>query len=334
MIHVYIKKYLLESWYQIHPLRWLLSPISTLFRIAITLRQLCYKSKIFGRHSLPVPVIIIGNINIGGAGKTPLVIWLAQKLQKYGFKPGIISRGYGGISKRYPLLVSKDSDPKDVGDEPVIIARYIDCPIAVSPKRIEASTAVIKHFNCNIIISDDGLQNYSFNRNIEIVVVDAERTFGNKYCLPSGPLREPTSRLRYIDFLVCNGESNNYLFNITISANKAINITDTSIQKSMIEFSGQDAHGIAGIGHPKRFFNLLTKFGINIMPHEFNDHYYFQSHDINFNDNRMILMTEKDAVKCQYFASDNMWYIPIKASVNGKLNQLIIKKLADNNTNG
>ncbi|NQY51115.1 MAG: tetraacyldisaccharide 4'-kinase [Piscirickettsiaceae bacterium] len=329
-----MKKYLLESWYQTHSLRWLLSPLSTLFRIATTLLQLCYKSEIFKRYSIPIPVIIIGNINIGGTGKTPLVIWLARQLQRYGFKPGIISRGYGSMPKRYPLLVSKDSDPADVGDEPVIIARHIDCPIAISPKRIKASTALIKHFNCNLIISDDGLQHYAFNRNIEIVVVDAERTFGNEYCLPSGPLREPISRLKYIDFLVYNGEYSNYLFDITISAVKAINLTDTSIQKGLVDFSGQDAHGIAGIGNPKRFFNLLNELGINVIPHEFNDHHYFQSTDINFDDDKMVLMTEKDAVKCQYFASYNMWYVPIKAAVSGKLNQRIIQKLAGNNTNG
>ncbi len=323
-----------KIWYKTHPLRWLLSPLSALFRIITVFLRSYYRLSLCTRQSVSVPVIIIGNISIGGTGKTPFVIWLAKQLQQHGFTPGIISRGYGGASKNYPLLVNNNSDPVSVGDESIIIARHTGCPMAVSPKRTEALTILFEQSDCDIIISDDGLQHYSLARDMEIIVVDAERRFGNKCCIPAGPLRESLSRLQNVDFIVYNGTTNNDLFNMILSANYAFNLLNPSIIKYLTEFSGSDVHGIAGIGNPKRFFYLLTKFGINVIPHEFDDHYLFQSNDVNFDDDKAILMTEKDAAKCQYFACHNMWYIPITASVSGGLKQLIIQKLLRTDTNG
>mgnify|MGYP000158441983 CR=1 FL=1 len=329
-------KWLINSWYKPQPIRWLLSPFSALYRFVIALRKQCYRKGIFKQHPVAVPVIIVGNISVGGTGKTPFVVWLAQQLQQQGFKPGIISRGYGGKAEYYPLEVNKDSDPTIVGDEPILIARQTSSPMVVSPIRIEAAEYLLKHHDCDVIISDDGLQHYALARNIEIVIVDAERQFGNQCCLPAGPLREPLSRLQNVDFIVYNGKTTHpsHSFNMTLSAELAVNLSDTSISKSLNEFNGQEVHAVAGIGNPKRFFNQLNTFNIDVIPHEFNDHHPFQENDIHFDDNKTVLMTEKDAVKCQHLASRNMWYIPIEASVSGNLDQLIIQKLSGNNPNG
>jgi len=325
--------WLTKSWYQPRPLRWLLSPLSALFRLITALRKQCYRFGLFKQHRLPVPVVIVGNITVGGTGKTPFVIWLAQQLQLQGFKPGIVSRGYGGNSDTYPLEVHKDSDPTIVGDEPVIIARQTACPMAVSPKRIEAARYLLEQQGCDLIISDDGLQHYALARDVEVVIVDAKREFGNQFCLPAGPLREPLSRLKTVDFIVYNGNSNQ-AFNMVLSAQHAVNLSNSSIRKDLADFKDQLVHGIAGIGNPERFFDLLNTFDINVIPHAFNDHHPFQVVDVDFKDDKSILMTEKDAVKCQHFADDNMWYVPITATVSGSLEQLINKKLAGNKTHG
>lgn len=326
--------WLTESWYKPHAIRWLLSPLSGLYRLIILLRKQAYSLGIFKQSRLSVPVVIVGNITVGGTGKTPFVIWLAQQLKQQGFKPGIISRGYGGKADRYPIEVNKDSDPAIVGDEPVIIARQTSCPVAVSPIRIEAAEFLLEQHNCDLIISDDGLQHYALARDVEIVIVDAQREFGNQYCLPAGPLREPISRLQNVDFIVYNGAQNSTSsFDMTLSMHKAIKLSDSSNQP-IEDFDSQQVHAVAGIGNPTRFFTQLIQFGLNIIPHEFNDHHPFSKHDLEFGDNKTILMTEKDAVKCQHFANDNMWYIPIEATVSGNLNQLIIQKLVGNTSNG
>ena len=326
--------WLTDSWYKPKLFRWLLAPLSALYRLVIFLRKQSFHLGIFKQHKLSVPIIVVGNISVGGTGKTPFVIWLAQQLQQQGFKPGIISRGYGGKSELYPLLVTRDSDPAIVGDEPVIIVRQTDCPLVVSPKRVEAANFLLERHDCDLIISDDGLQHYALGREIEIVIVDAQRQFGNQYCLPAGPLREPLSRLEDVDFIVYNGDTQNQPFIMTLSSVHAVNLADSTITKTLADFNGQEVHGIAGIGNPKRFFNQLSQASINVTPHEFADHHAFVKQDLEFNDNKSILMTEKDAVKCQYFAKNDMWFIPVNTQVSGNLDQLIIQKLAGITPNG
>jgi tetraacyldisaccharide 4'-kinase len=329
-----MKKWLSESWYKPHAIRWLLSPLSGLYRLVSFIRKQCYFLGLFKQHRLPVPVIIVGNISVGGTGKTPFVIYLVQQLQQQGFKPGIISRGYGGHSDNYPVTVSNNSDPAIVGDEPVIIARQTNCPVVVSPTRIEAAHYLLEQYDCDLIISDDGLQHYALARDLEIVLVDAQRQFGNQYCLPAGPLREPLSRLQDVDFIVYNGNVSDASFNMTLSASNAINLPDFNVTKNIINFEGQELHAIAGIGNPQRFFNQLAQFGIRVIPHEFDDHHAFSKQDLEFNDNKTILMTEKDAVKCQHFAKNNMWFIPVEATVSGNLDQLIIQQLTGSHPHG
>jgi len=329
-----MKKWLSESWYKPHAIRWFLSPLSGLYRLVSFIRKQCYFLGFFKQHRLPVPVIIVGNINVGGTGKTPFVIFLIQCLQQHGFNPGVISRGYGGHSDNYPITVSNNSDPAIVGDEPVIIARQTNCPVVVSPTRVEAARFLLEHHECDLIVSDDGLQHYALARDIEIVLVDAQRKFGNQSCLPAGPLREPLTRLQDVDYIVYNGAANDTAFNMTLSARHAINLSDVNVTKSITDFQGQEVHAVAGIGNPKRFFNQLAQLGIYIIPHEYDDHHLFVKQDLEFNDNKTILMTEKDAVKCQSFATNNMWFIPVEASVSGNLDQLIIQKLTGSHPHG
>ncbi|MFW5426673.1 MAG: tetraacyldisaccharide 4'-kinase [Methylophagaceae bacterium] len=323
-------KWLLTSWYQPHPIRWLLWPLSALYCCIIWCRKQAYRFGLFKQHKISVPVIVVGNISVGGTGKTPCVIWLAKQLKQAGFRPGIISRGYGSQAKSYPQNVTPTSDPILVGDEPVIISRHTQCPMAISPNRVEAAEYLLHHYNCTIIIADDGLQHTALERDIEIVVVDSERLFGNGLCLPAGPLREPLSRLKTVDFIVYNGGCSNE-FNMTLTQGNAINLLDPSITKTLADFSSQTVHAVAGIGNPKRFFKQLSASGLTIHSHPFSDHHNFQQQDLAFGDDTTILMTEKDAVKCQTFATENIWFIPIEATISGKLEQQIFTLLEISN---
>ncbi|NQY26750.1 MAG: tetraacyldisaccharide 4'-kinase [Piscirickettsiaceae bacterium] len=323
-------KWLVTTWYQPHPIRWLLSPLSLIYRLIISLRKTLYNVGLFKQYKLSVPVIIVGNISVGGTGKTPFVIWLAKQLQQAGFKPGIISRGYGGKAASYPQTVTLQSDPTIVGDEPLIITRQTACPMVVSPNRVEAGLQLLHDNDCDIIISDDGLQHYALGRDIEIVVVDGQRLFGNHYCLPAGPLREPLSRLSYIDFIVHNSASDSAEYTMNLTQGSAINLLDSTLTKPLAEFKSHTVHAIAGIGNPNRFFEQLSQQGLTLIPHAFADHHPYQVSDLQFNDDNAILMTEKDAVKCTHFAHKNTWYIPIEASISGKLAPLIIEKLRKN----
>lgn len=320
-------KWLVKTWYQPHPIRWLLFPLSALYQGIIWIRKSLYKIGVFKQQFLSVPVIIVGNITVGGTGKTPFVIWLAKQLQQAGFHPGIISRGYGGKADHYPQIVSPQSDPAIVGDEPIIISRQTNCPMVVSPNRVAAGNMLLQQYDCDIIITDDGLQHYALGRDLEIVVVDGNRLFGNGYCLPAGPLREPLSRLHQVDFVIHNNGKDTIRFNMVSSQGAAINLVDPNMTKPLSDFMDQTVHAVAGIGNPEHFFTQLTEYGLSIFPHPFSDHHLFQLGELNFSDNNPILMTEKDAVKCQRFAKNNMWYIPIEVTISGKLEQLIQHKL-------
>jgi tetraacyldisaccharide 4'-kinase len=293
-------------------------------------RKQAYHFGLFKQHKIPMPVIVVGNISVGGTGKTPCVIWLVKQLKQAGYRPGIISRGYGSQAKSYPQNVTPTSDPILVGDEPVIISRHTQCPMAISPNRVEAAKYLLQHYDCNIIIADDGLQHTALGRDIEIVVVDSERLFGNGLCLPAGPLREPLSRLNKVDFIVQNG-GESAEFNMTLTQGAAVNLRDPSRTKSLADFSSQTVHAVAGIGNPERFFKQLSALGLTIHNHPFSDHHNFQQQDLAFGDDTTILMTEKDAVKCQTFATENMWFIPIEATISGKLEQQIFTLLETSN---
>lgn len=308
-----LSRWLLDVWYKDPLIGVLLLPLGFLFSDVVRFRKFLYRLGALKTHTLPVPVIIVGNITVGGTGKTPLIIWLAGFLKDSGFKPGIISRGYGGQSAIWPQRLTADSDAKNVGDEALLIASQTGCPMAVGPLRVDAANLLLKQADCDVILSDDGLQHYALNRDIEIAVIDGERRFGNSYCLPAGPLREPIERLQSVDFIIVNGEKyEDREFSMQLVGEKVVNLV-TGEQKSLPEFNAVDCHALAGIGNPERFFKLLETAGLTCITHSFPDHYQFQRHDIEYPDSKPVLMTEKDAVKCKAFAGKQHWYLPVKA---------------------
>jgi tetraacyldisaccharide 4'-kinase len=326
-------KWLVNTWYQPHPIRWLLAPLSALYRLVITLRKRFYQLGIFKQEKQTVPVIVVGNLAVGGTGKTPFVIWLVKQLKQAGYQPGIISRGYGGSKLENPTSVSSSSNARIVGDEPVLIASETDCPVVVFPNRTQACHYLLSEFDCDIIIADDGLQHYALARDIEIVIVDDARQFGNQYCLPAGPLREPLSRLDSVNFMVVNGGTGDG-YNMQLKHMEAINLQDSSQQIPLSAFQNKSVNAVAGIGNPSRFFNQLREQQITVIEHPFADHHPYSAEDLHFANNAPVLMTQKDAVKCQTFATDNMWYVKTQATISDSLLPLILQHIVGIKPNG
>ncbi|MGQ9425195.1 tetraacyldisaccharide 4'-kinase [Gilvimarinus sp. F26214L] len=325
---------LLASWYGGRH-RWLatlLLPLSWLFRLLITLRRYYYH-RIAPSASLPVPVVAVGNINVGGAGKTPLLIALARALRQRGFRPGVVSRGYGSRAPHYPFLVSAGSPVEQAGDEPLMIARRSGCPVMIDADRLAAARALIAGNHCNVILSDDGLQHYRLPRDLEIVVVDGQRGVGNGHLLPAGPLREPLSRLQEVDWLVINGDGGAAIAGHGKPAQRMRLLPDAwqavhGIGTAPVEqppWSSGRVHALAGIGNPARFFQTLRDLGLDVIEHGFPDHHPFQVADLRFDDDLPVVMTEKDAVKCQAVLEsakdvptatlENYWYLTVHAQL-------------------
>lgn len=304
-----------EYWYHRNIFSVMLLPLSWLFCLLVFIRRRLYSLGILSSVKLPVPVIIVGNITVGGSGKTPMVIALAHLLKQAGYHPGVISRGYGGQAKSWPQQVRTDSDPSMVGDEPVLIARRCEAPMAVGPNRVKAAQQLLEHHECDVIISDDGLQHYALQRDIEIAMLDGIRRLGNGYCLPAGPLREPVKRLETVDFVIANGLAMRMEYPLEVTASKVINLKNGE-QRMLSDLKGTEVHAVAGIGNPDRFFNDLIKHGLLLQKHPFADHFKYNADDLAFNDDLPVIMTEKDAVKCNRYAQDNMWYMPIQAKLD------------------
>lgn len=318
-----------QVWYANHPLALPLIPFSLLFCGAVRLRRYLYQKALLRSHRPPVPVIVAGNISVGGTGKTPLVIWLVQQLKAAGMNPGVVSRGYGGQAKQWPQRVEADSDPRLVGDEPVLIARRGGCPVAVAPQRIDAVNFLLEQADCDIIISDDGLQHYALARDMEIALLDGVRGYGNRYCLPAGPLREPVSRLQEVDFIITKGASAPGETVMQYKMHDAVGVTDAKQVQSLWQLRGQRLHVLAGIGNPDPFFQTLRAQGLDIIPHRFPDHHAYSAQEIHFPDNLPVLMTEKDAVKCTRIASERHWYVPVEAILPTPFATDILKRLAE-----
>ena len=301
-----------QAWYERSGLTQMLRPLSWVFLSIVTIRRFLYQTKIIKSIKLPIPVIIVGNISVGGTGKTPLVIWIANYLKQAGYKPGIISRGYGGHARSWPQQVRPDADPYIVGDEAVVISRRTACPMAVGPDRVEDSQALLKYADVDVIISDDGLQHYALARTAEIAVIDGIRRFGNGYCLPAGPLRELRTRLDSVDIRVTNGVAAQGEVAMRYQSDRAINMVSGEIRQ-VSDFKSEIVNAIAGIGNPDRFFNFIRSHGIRTNTRAFPDHHFYTMDDISFPEDEILFMTEKDAVKCQRFARKNWWYIPADA---------------------
>ncbi len=339
-----------DIWYNNHPLGLVLVPLSWVFCSVASLRRWAYQTNLLKKYHLSVPVIIVGNITVGGTGKTPLVIWLANYLKQQGYHPGIVSRGYGGKAHQWPQQVHPDSDPRVVGDEAILLASHTDCPIAVAPQRILAINTLLERYDCDLIISDDGLQHYAMPRNIEISVLDEVRRYGNRRCLPAGPLREPVRRLKQIDFLVVKGPALRNQFSEVISGyRKQVSVPEfpmhynfaplrnlkyEKLTQTLADFRGKTVHAIAGIGYPSRFFKRLQDHGLKLLCHEYPDHYYYEKQDIVFDDELPVIMTEKDAVKCRQFATKHHWYLPIEAHLPDLFGEQLLRKLKRTQQNG
>jgi tetraacyldisaccharide 4'-kinase len=324
-----------ELWYSNHPLRLLLLPLSLLFAAFVGARRAAFSIGVLPTRRLPVPTIVVGNICVGGTGKTPLVSWLAQFLRENGYRPGIISRGYGGNARNWPQQVRHDSDAYMVGDEPVVMARRTGAPVAVGPDRVAAATALLQFNDCDVIISDDGLQHYRLGRDIEIAVIDGVRRHGNGLCLPAGPLREPVSRLRQVDLIVTNGiaaRGEAAMKYRPLPLQPLLDGVDPSAAPSADQ--GAPIHAVAGTGNPQAFFNSLRTQGYRVLRHPFPDHHPFSAADIAFGDELPVVMTEKDAVKCLRFATTQHWYQPIDVDLPAAFGHRVLELLKKRRPNG
>jgi tetraacyldisaccharide 4'-kinase len=330
--------FLIRWWYQKSPLLYFLLPLSLLYFLITKVRRWLYSANIFSSYRAPVPVIIVGNVTVGGTGKTPVVIALVTALQRAGYKPGVISRGYGSNAPRYPFPVYSVSDPTESGDEPLLIAQRCSVPVVIDPIRKNAAQYLLDNTECNVIVTDDGLQHYALQRDIEIVVVDGARGFANRLVLPAGPLRETVNRLRTVDYIITNGNNLNSdipdrlnplppqamflqpLILTNVKNSNEITIDDWSYSKKV--------HAVAAIGNPQRFYQTLRQLGFVPIEHSFEDHHQFSAEDLQFDDDLPIIMTEKDAVKvARLNPADNFWYLVVEAIIDEKLYNSVIAQL-------
>lgn len=308
------------------PLGWL-APLAWLYRaIGDSRRRKAWELR---NEPLPVPVVVVGNITAGGTGKSPLTARLVKEMSAAGWRPVILSRGYGGKSGHYPLLVDSDSDPSAAGDEPVMLAQATGVPVVVDPQRRRGAAFALSRFLGNVLICDDGLQHYALPRDIELAVFDARRGIGNGAMIPVGPLREPVSRLSSVDFVVVNGAENEdpsgrlesfeglehpELFPMRLLPSSLIQVT-TGHHAPLAEIAGRRVHGLAGIGNPARFFSTLRQLGAQVRETPFPDHHRYRARDLSVEPGEWLVMTAKDAVKCREFAPDNAWYLEVEAEL-------------------
>lgn len=304
----------------------LLFPLSLVFRAIVAVRRVLYRRGWRKSERLSVPVIIVGNITVGGTGKTPLTLWLVEQLRSAGYTPGIVSRGHGGTNTA-PSAVTARDDPAVCGDEPLLLAYRARCPVWIGRRRAHAARALLDaNPDCNVIVGDDGLQHYGLARDIEIAVVDGTRGFGNGLMLPAGPLREPVSRLDDVSAVAVRGGGMPG-FAFTLHGQALVNLTDPARTAQAAELSGQRVHAVAGIGNPQQFFDTLNMLGITHTPHTFADHHAYRAADLAFKDCDAIVMTEKDAVKCTRFAEAHHWVLPVEARVEGPLLDQVTRQL-------
>ena len=334
---------LVRDWYRpaLTPLTTLLLPLSWLFAAIAGGRRAVYRTGIARAALLPVPVIIVGNITAGGTGKTPLVAWLARALAAHGLHPGIVSRGHGGANAA-PRAVARGDDPRQAGDEPLLLART-GVPVWIGRDRLAAARGLLRaHPGTDVLVSDDGLQHYRLPRAVEILVVDGERGFGNGALLPAGPLREPAARANAVDAIVVNGGTSGAVraawaaaaagravpeFSMRLEGARFASLTDAARSASAADFRGRRVHAIAGIGNPGRFFASLRALGLDPVCHAFADHHAYAGSDLALPDAEVILMTDKDAIKCGAMADARMWTLPVEAAPAPGLIELILEKL-------
>ncbi len=324
-----------KIWFQGHSAKWLLIPfllpLSLLFGVLTALRRTFYKLGVFKSYRVKKPVVVVGNIGVGGNGKTPFVLYLIEQCIKQGIKPGVISRGYGGKAPYYPYLLSETSTAVEAGDEPLLIYNRSAVPVVVGSDRIASAELLIKQ-GCDVIIADDGLQHYHLARDVELIIVDGNRRFGNGLLLPAGPLREGLWRLRTVDYVINNSGLTTPQGEIAMTLHPKVVVNLLTNEQLLLDDFHQKnpmVNAIAGIGDPQRFFNTLTTHQFTLAKTQgFIDHHDYQFEDFNrYDDNMALLMTEKDAVKCQQFAKSHWWYVPVDAQFNEKKIQPLLAEI-------
>jgi tetraacyldisaccharide 4'-kinase len=311
-----VQSWLNRIWYERAAPPWWLLPLSVAYGAVSGARRYAYARHWRGSTRLSRPVVIVGNLSVGGTGKTPLVCWLVERLGERGRKPGVVTRGYGGSSSAVRMVEAAD-DPLLVGDESILLARRTGVPVAIGRDR-PAAAQLLVGAGCDVIVSDDGLQHYALARDCEVVVIDGDRRFGNGWLLPAGPLRETRSRLAQVDAVVVNGGRalREGAISMRLEATGAVAV-DGHCVVALQDFAGKTVHAIAGIGNPERFFNMLRAYGIEVIGSPLPDHARISSEDIMFADDRPVLMTEKDAVKCAGLTDRRHWYVPVNAQFDG-----------------
>ncbi|MGH8172264.1 MAG: tetraacyldisaccharide 4'-kinase [Rhodanobacteraceae bacterium] len=301
-------------WYDREPVPFWLAALVPVYRLLRWMHLSLYRWGLRKADRINVPLVVVGNLTAGGSGKTPLVIALIEALRARGFRPGIVSRGYGG-SQRAATVLDDAPDPLRYGDEASLMRRRTGALVAVGRDRTHAAALLVQR-GANVVIADDGLQNPALARDIEICVIDGQRRFGNELLLPAGPLREPLARLARVDFRVCNGaraESGEVAMRLVGAM--AVSVAGVPAARPLGSFSGKRVHAIAAIGNPGRFFTGLQVRGIDVIPHPFADHHVFSAGDLAFGDGLPVMMTEKDAIKCVDFAGENIWCVPVSAEL-------------------
>lgn len=320
-----IQRLIEQSWLKSNVLTALLWPLSMVYRVLFGLRRWCYRLGLFSSFKASMPVIIVGNLTVGGTGKTPLVIHLVEELRRLGFKPGVISRGYGGNAPSYPCAVTNSTPVAHSGDEPALIVRRTGISMVVGADRRAAIELLLQQSDIDIIISDDGLQHLALQRDLEVCLVDSTSPNTNAFLLPAGPYREHRSRLKSVDLVVNHGLPNDteaaYAMNLNASAPQPV--SPESVSDGGVVFdSGEHFHAVAGIGNPQRFFNTCRSLGYHFDEHPFADHHSFKVNDFEFA-TEQVLMTEKDAVKCQAFADSRHWYLPVDATLSNDFSKAL-----------
>jgi len=306
---------LLDAWYNGHPALMLLRPLEFLYRRVVLNKRAKFLAGDGDIYKAPVPVFVVGNITVGGTGKTPLILWMIEHCRQRGLRVGVVSRGYGAKPPGFPWRVEPEQSASEAGDEPLLIVQRSGVPLVIDPNRGSAVRALLEAEPLDLILSDDGLQHYRLARDLELVLIDAARGLGNRRCLPAGPLREPEERLKDVDALLYNGATadrdDGYAFTLKPSA--LVNLRSGE-RKPVEHFpAGQALHAVAGIGNPQRFFNTLEGLHWRPVPHAFADHAVYSAQALTFTPPLPLIMTEKDAVKCRAFAKEDWWYLAVDA---------------------
>lgn len=323
-----------DRWYAAQRPALALRAAASLYGVLAHTRKCLYERGLLRQIRLPIPVVMVGNITVGGTGKTPLTLWLADALERAGRRPGIACRSYRAHADT-PALVRPADDPAQKGDEAVLMATRAGCPVWSGPKRARTAVALIAaHPDVDVLLCDDGLQHYALERDLELAVVDAARGFGNGWLIPAGPLREPIARLECVDAIVLNGEADVPglphaipRYRMRLRGDSFSRVGHPEHMRNVREFAGKRIAAIAGIGHPERFFGHLRSLGLEFEPKAFPDHHRYAPSEIAALDADYVLMTEKDAIKCARFADGRMWMLPVSADVDAALLDNILGRI-------